>query len=181
MIASTVCRMLWMRGEQRAPDQNAAEHADDRQNGDRAGEPVPEAPLQRREARNVAAHEQIVSARQYRAHEHALGGLAAQIHRDRGQSPGLPARRAGQAGKLPASGRKDASVSSRMRSPAICRPTRVVDECLQAVAGRRGETLPQSRCASACRSSIRPSWIVTCQANHSGAANRMSAAIPNAT
>ena len=64
--------------------------------------------------------------------------------------------------------------------PAICRPTRVsMNVCKPRGPSRRNTSA--KRCASACSSSIRPSSIVTCQANHSGAANRMRAAIPKAT
>ena len=52
--------------QQRAPDQDAAERTEDRQNRDRTGERIPEAPFERHVARQVATHQQVIAAGQRR-------------------------------------------------------------------------------------------------------------------
>src|ERR1700677_4793063 len=67
-----------------------------------------------------------------------------------------------------------------MRSPAICMLTRASRKFFSASPPSRRYTSVR-RCASDCRISLRPSWIVTCHAYQSGAANSTSETIPSAT
>jgi hypothetical protein len=65
MIADTVRWMLWMRAS--SARRIGAHH---RQDGQGGGQAVPEARLHRRVAAQVAAHQQLVAARQGLAHQH---------------------------------------------------------------------------------------------------------------